>query len=223
MAPLRIFISSVSGDFDTERELIRAELAPAYEAYLFENDVAHSTSPKERLKKVLAESEAYVGIHGPRFGSKYESDGSNRSIVEWEFDTARELKRRGLFHFVKKPLKNVEPAQEAFLKRLLGFDGSWTKEWSTADQLVSHIFRALAVYVLEKQSVAEGARRRVLRYKVPILATVYFLALLLLVGAITDRFSTVQTAALAFALVAVLTAADIFFSRRIRADAREDR
>lgn len=106
--PPVVFISSTS-DLAAEREALASMLPPAYAPYLYERDRAGSRSPEDRCREMIEHSDVFVCLLGERFGSLYSFDVGPRSIVEWEFDTARERDHLELMTFQKEPLTNIEP------------------------------------------------------------------------------------------------------------------
>jgi hypothetical protein len=162
--PPLVFVGSVSQDFARERVRIRRALRPAYEAYLYEPDVARDTAPEQHLQDVLAESEVYVGLHGRRYGSPYTGDASGRSIVEWEADVAVS-KGKPVLHFVRVPLTDVEPEQKRFLDRIRGFDVHWCKEFVDSPRsrvLVRMVRAAIEVSFTVRVRQLEDDRLRLL-------------------------------------------------------------
>ena len=157
---LLVFLSSTS-DLKAERDAVT--VPRSMDVYRYELDRARGTTPRDRLRQMLEQSDAFVGLHGARYGSLYPGLEQDMSIVEWEFDTARQLKRVELFPFVKANLPpDVDPHQRTFLSRLESFDhGTWVKKFESPAQLQEQVSSSLldwlAEYFLRVQA-AEGGQ-----------------------------------------------------------------
>src|SRR5215210_6515919 len=127
----RVFISSTS-EFAAERELLKQKIETLpdfrFSAYAYEAEAAGSEPPEVRLRGVLEDSEIFVLILGDTFGSEY--PGSSESIVEWEYQYAKDRKKE-LKGYVKHPAgPNLDPRQAAFVARASGFrSGSWLRRF----------------------------------------------------------------------------------------------
>lgn len=139
-----LFISSTS-DLVEERKAIDSVVGRSFEVYRYEEDTAGRQAPRNRLLKILGSTDVFIGILGARYGSAYPGCESDRSIVEWEFDTARDHPTAEVFAFSKKGiLDEVEPEQKRFLDRLGDFtEGLWLKEFSSVDQLKDEVSKAV--------------------------------------------------------------------------------
>ena len=155
-----VFISSTS-DLAAEREALASKLPPAYAPYLYERDRAGSLSPEDRCREMIEESDVFVCLLGERYGSLYSFDVGPRSIVEWEFDTARERGHLELMTFQKDPLVNIDPGQQAFLGRITRFrTGIWCKRFQSTDQLVREVSESLLLWLNEFHAKVKAARSR---------------------------------------------------------------
>ncbi len=192
-----VFVSSTSRMAE-ERQALRAKLpSSVYELYLYEWDVAGRGSPEQRCREMIERSDVFLGVLGPDYGSLY--PGGNRSIVEWEFDTARDLGKVGIFTFVKKPEpgQTREQAQEAFLARIGGFQsGVWLHLFATPSELIDEARDALAGWLAEVHQQTGRANR-------PLAKRVWAVAIVLALFAIAGlgtilamRGRTLSTAAL---------------------------
>jgi hypothetical protein len=152
-----VFISSVGEDFVEDRKRIRHHLRRTYDAYLYEDQAARPDAPESYLREVIGAARAYVGIHGRRFGSTYEWDSSGRSIVEWEEAVAVEG-GKPVLHFIRKPLVDVEPKQEAFLRRIRDFRGRWCREFRSTRRLLREVRIGLEVHFVERLTELENER-----------------------------------------------------------------
>jgi hypothetical protein len=192
-----VFISSTS-DLSAERRALADELRPVYDLYLFEEDRARGSSPEERCRRQIERCDVFVGILGSRYGSAF--PGSERSIVEWEFDTARAARDDlEIMPFVQRGAESGDdPRQKRFLERLTDFQGGlWCRWFDTSESLVLEARRSLEAWLLEFWS---RMQRRQLESSVRlhrgVLAAVAVLVTLLLVVALTPLRSLVSTTAL---------------------------
>jgi Domain of unknown function (DUF4062) len=172
-----VFVSSTS-KMTTERQELRKRLPSIYELYLYEWDRAGRGSPEERCRAMLEQSDVFVGVLGPDYGSLY--PGQQRSIVEWEFDTARELGKLAIFTFVKSPEpgETREQPQEAFLSRIGGFtSGVWMHFFATPTELAEEARDSLESWLAEVYRETKTANR-------PLAKRVWIVAVLLAILAI---------------------------------------
>jgi hypothetical protein len=157
---LMVFISSTS-DLAAERQALAARLKPSFLPYLYEEDHPASKSPKDRCQEMIEQSDAFVCLLGVRYGSVYSFDVGPRSIVEWEFDTARARGDLALMMFQKEPLANAEPNQQAFIARVSGFGtGIWLKRFKSTDQLVRDVYDSLVQWLVEFRTKVQAIRSR---------------------------------------------------------------
>jgi hypothetical protein len=156
-----VFISSTS-DLADERQALANKLPPAYDPYLFERDRARSQSPEERCREMIEQSDVFVCLLGVNYGSLYSFEvNSPRSIVEWEFDTARSRAEIELMVFRKDPLLKIDQRQQEFLNRVSGFrEGVWLKKFATPDELVRQVGESLLHWLVEFRSKVKAARLR---------------------------------------------------------------
>lgn len=158
-----VFISSTS-DLTEERKALLASLGPLYEPYLYEEDRARRGSPEERCREMIERSHVFVGILGARYGTPFPSD-AERSIVEWEIDTARRCETVEIMAFLKKlpPGAEVDPRQKRLLDEVTRFEsGLWCKFFESTDNLVQLVRSSLEGWLVEfwarmQQRQREGA------------------------------------------------------------------
>ena len=140
-----LFISSTS-DLKEERQALAADLRRLYEPFLYEEFGAGGTSPEDILREKLDKSDVFIGLLGPRYGSPYKPPGDMRSIVEWEFDTARSRGGLEVMPFRKiVPKEQVEPPQLEFINRISAFGqgGMWLKDFDSPQTLVKLVRESL--------------------------------------------------------------------------------
>lgn len=140
-----LFLSSTS-DLQDERSAVENALPASVEAYRYERETARRESPKKRLERVLRRTDVFVAILGRRYGSLYPGDEKERSIVEWEFDTAYENEATEIFTLsrVYEDPDEIDERQRTFIERLGAFDsGVWLKPFETISQLEREFSKAL--------------------------------------------------------------------------------
>jgi hypothetical protein len=145
-----VFISSTS-DLAEERKALLASLGPLYEPYLYEEDRARRGSPEERCREMIESSHVFVGILGSTYGTPFPSD-PQRSIVEWEIDTARQCRDVEIMAFLKRmpPGAEVDPRQKRLLDRVTAFEsGFWCKVFESTESLVQLVRSSLEGWLVE--------------------------------------------------------------------------
>jgi hypothetical protein len=205
-----VFVSSTS-DLEPLRRTIADALRPTFDAYLFEEDRPRGDTPREHCRRVINESEVFLGIVGARYGSCL-GEGDARSICEWEFDTASErdgIEIMMMLSRVEDPTR-IEPEQRRFRDRVSGFGrGVWCRFFHSTQDLVLSVRQALTTWLVEffcqsAEKRAEG-RRWARRFAIP-MAVVAVMALIAAVALNIGFgwFTTVQLlgiCAASFALV----------------------
>lgn len=175
ISKLLVFISSTS-DLREERQALKELIGKygMYEPYLYEDEPARRESPEERCRDMVRRSDIFVGLLGAKYGTPYPPPGDGGSIVEWEFETAREREDLGLMTVMIKrlPETQVEPPQGAFIKRVRDFRATWCKEYSTPLDLGEEVLKSLVQWTGEiaKASIEErqSARGRLQRFLKPL-------------------------------------------------------
>lgn len=155
-----VFISSTS-DLAAERQALAEGLAPLYAPYLYERDRAGRHHPVDRCRQMIEQSDVFVCLLGEQFGSVYTFDVGPRSIVEWEFETARAQRHVELMAFRKEPQAAPDPRQKAFIDRVTGFGtGVWTNAFRTPAELVQAVSASLVKWLVEFRAQVTEARER---------------------------------------------------------------
>jgi hypothetical protein len=195
-----VFVSSTS-DLGAERQALAAELRPVYDVYLFEEDRARGTSPEERCREQIERCHVFVGILGGHYGSPLPDDAKQRSIVEWEFDTAREARRDDLeiMPFVRQGADaGGDPRQTRFLGRLTDFKtGLWCRFFDTPESLVNQARKSLERWLVEFWGQMQQARHRAsVRLQRVLLPAVALLVALLLAVSLTPLRELLSRASL---------------------------
>lgn len=160
-----VFLSSTS-DLAAERAALRDALRPFYELYLYEEDHAGRSAPETAVRERIQQSDVFVAVLGPAYGTSLTESAEPKSIVEWEFDTAVARESLEILTFVKKQSLGslVDPRQQQFVNRVTSFRGGrWCRFFESGTELVSIVRDSLTVWVLRslnrmKQSNLEIAR-----------------------------------------------------------------
>lgn len=192
-----VFISSTS-DLEVERQALAAELRPLYDLYLFEEDRARGKSPEQRCREQIERCDVFLGVLGSRYGASF--PGDERSIVEWEIDTARAARHDlEIMPFVKRPADaEADPRQQRLLQRLTDFQsGLWCRFFDSPESLVLQARRSLESWLVELWGRMQGAQlRSAVRLHRVVLPAVALLVALLLAVALTPLRSLLSTPAL---------------------------
>ena len=144
-----VFLSSTS-DLAPERTALREALRPLYDLYLYEEDHGGRSSPESVVRQRISESDVFVAVLGPAYGTPFEGVGQPKSIVEWEFDTALERESLEILTFVKKSSSgtDVDPRQHQFVTRVTNFrDGRWCRFFESGNELVTIVRDSLTIWL----------------------------------------------------------------------------
>jgi hypothetical protein len=110
-------------------------------------------SPQQRCLEMIEQADAFVGILGTDYGSEFPTARNEKSIVEWEFDTAIGLQKPEVLAFIKElaPGEVPDVRQRAFIERISTFSsGLWYKRFSTPAELVDSVRAALQGLLIAK-------------------------------------------------------------------------
>ena len=120
MKPLRIFISSVQGEFAEERAALRdyvhgdALMRQFFEVFLFEDAPASDRHPGDLYLDEVERSDIYVGLFGSGYGTE---DKEGVSPTEREFDRATSLGIHRLVFLKGVKEEDRHPKMRALLLR----------------------------------------------------------------------------------------------------------
>lgn len=183
-----VFISSTS-DLTDERSSVGSALRPHCEPYLYEEDRGGRESPRARCARKIGESDLFLVLLGPNFGSPLPEDAEQRSIVEWEVDTAMSRADLEIMPFLRRDLDRAvtDPRQRRVLAKVRDFrSGLWCKFFSSSQDLVAIVRDSMIGWLVEEwpRIWARRTRRREGRIVPRIALTVALVAALgaLLVG-----------------------------------------
>ena len=125
---LKIFISSVQGEFAKERVLLAkyiredALLGDFFEVFLFEEQPAKNRPAKSVYLEEVAACDVYLGLFGSKYGSR---DEYGVSPTEREYDRATELHKTRLA-FVKNSARR-EKKEETFIRGKIDTEGTQSR------------------------------------------------------------------------------------------------
>ena len=145
----RIFISSTS-DLEDERLALNADLLPHFEPYLYERDRARGKSPEDHCQRMIDQSDVFILLLGQSYGTPIPNE--NRSIVEWEFDTASNRADLELLAFVRQMalFKINDVRQKQLIERVTTFRGGiWCNYYTSSQDLVVKVKDSLMQWLVE--------------------------------------------------------------------------
>ena len=157
MNPLRIFISSVQGEFAEERAALRDYvqgdllMRRFFEVFLFEDVPASDRRPDQIYLDEVERCNIYVGLFGADYGSE---DGEGMSPTEREFNQATAVGSHRLI-FVKGAGDDVRhPKMQALIRKAQA--GLIRKRFNTTAALVTGLYAALVEYLEGKDLIRWG-------------------------------------------------------------------
>ena len=156
MNPLRIFISSVQGEFAEERaalrDYIRADvlIRRFFDVFLFEDVPASDQRPDQLYLDEVERCDIYVGLFGIHYGSE---DEEGVSPTEREFDHATAAGAHRLV-FLKEVGNARHPKMQALVHKAEA--GLIRKRFNTLAELVAGLYAALVEYLDTKELIRWG-------------------------------------------------------------------
>ena len=156
MTTLRIFISSVQGEFAEERAILRDYVRSDrlirrfFEVFLFEDTPASDRRPDQLYLDEVERCDVYVGLFGFDYGNE---DEEGVSPTEREFDRATATGVHRLV-FVKGTGSARHPKMRALIGRAQA--GLIRKRFNTAAELVAGLYAALVEYLEGKDLIRWG-------------------------------------------------------------------
>ena len=152
MTPIRIFISSVQREFAEERAMLSsyirgdALLGKFFEAFVFEESPAQSTSAQSVYLEQVERADIYLGIFGSEYGNV---DSCGISPTEREYDKAAELNKTRLV-FIRKTSKRdlretalIAKAEKEVVR----------KSFADVNELRTAVYAALIRYLEHKEII----------------------------------------------------------------------
>ena len=154
MKPLRIFISSVQGEFAEERAALRDYvhgdmlMRRFFEVFLFEDVPASDRRPDDLYLEEVERSDIYVGLFGGDYGTE---DKDGVSPTEREFDRATETGTHRLIFLKGVDEKDLNPKMLALIRRAQA--DLIRKRFNTSEELISGFYAALVEYLGAKELI----------------------------------------------------------------------
>ena len=156
MNPLRIFISSVQGEFSEERAALRdyiradALIRRFFEIFLFEDAPASDRRPDQLYLDEVERCDIYVGLFGTDYGNE---DDEGVSPTEREFEHATAVGAHRLI-FVKGVGDSRHPKMQALIHKAQA--GLIRKRFNTLAELVAGLYAALVEYLEGRELIRWG-------------------------------------------------------------------
>ena len=156
MTLLRIFISSVQGEFAEERAILRDYVQSDrlirrfFEVFLFEDAPASDRRPDQLYLDEVERCDIYVGLFGFDYGNE---DEEGVSPTEREFDCATAADVHRLV-FVKGAGDARHPKMQALIHKAQA--GLIRKRFNTTAELVAGLYAALVDYLEVKELIRWG-------------------------------------------------------------------
>ena len=157
MTPIRIFISSVQGEFARQRAALRDYLRGDplmrrfFEVFLFEDAPAADRRPDALYLHEVEHSDIYVGLFGCEYGIE---DREGVSPTEREYRHATALGKHRLI-FLRSASEDTRHRKMAALIRSAE-SGLIRKQFNTAQELVTGLYAALVEYLEVKELIRFG-------------------------------------------------------------------
>lgn len=200
----QVFISSTS-EFAEERKALRQALSsiPDFEfkPFIYEEESARSASPEKHCRAMLDASEIVVLILGSNYGSAF--PGKPMSIVEWEYECAKELQKE-LKGYVRDPAAApLDPRQTDFVTRVRAFrGGSWFRAFGATPQLIANVVQDVKQWRLDswKQFTDTAPERKRWKDRV-VLGSCVAVALATVLGVVGGMFLDVPMEKLGLVLL----------------------
>ena len=148
MNPLRIFVSSVQGEFAEERAALRdyvrgdVLMRQFFEVFLFEDAPASDRQPDELYLNEVERSDIYVGLFGNEYGIE---DDEGVSPTGREFDHATTIGTHRLVFVKGVDDGDRNPKMQALIGKAEA--GLIRKRFNTSEELVAGLYAALVEYL----------------------------------------------------------------------------
>nr|WP_302831416.1 DUF4062 domain-containing protein [uncultured Bacteroides sp.] len=154
MQPIKIFISSVQTEFESERkwlcEYIRRDalLGKFFQPFIFEELPAISKSAQQAYLEAAAVCDIYLGIYGLNYGYEDE-DGISPTEREYDVATANSRYRLIFLKDVERTLQH--PKETIFIAKVE--QSVVRKKYLSYEELRSAVYAALIRYLEEKEII----------------------------------------------------------------------
>jgi hypothetical protein len=164
----QVFISSTS-EFAAERRKLATAIDSMedmdFKAYIYEDERPPGTSPEKQCATQMRASELVVLLVGSSFGTTFPHRDS--SIVQWEYEYAKELERP-LHPYVKKlpDVATIDPRQAEFIHSLTDFSkGTWSRIFSNETELLDWSVKDVRKWRLDSWKLHENTQSDRRRWK----------------------------------------------------------
>ncbi len=154
MNPIRIFISSIQGEFEKERELLRdylrrdAMMRRFFDVFLFEDVPVLDRRPEQLYLNEVEQTDIYLGLLGGEYGTE---DDEGISPTEREFDHATAVGTHRMI-FLKDIDEHVRhPKMQALVTKAQS--GLIRKRFKTPEELIDAVYAALIEYLATKEII----------------------------------------------------------------------
>ena len=154
MKPLKIFISSVQKEFESERKALAqyirndALLGTFFEVFLFEEMAANSHTASQVYLAEVAAAHIYVGLLGIEYGFE---DTQGISPAEHEYDEAKKQLLQKWIYIKGYTDENRHPKELHFIKKV-GNDVS-RKRFETLEDLKKEVYNSCVRYLKQKGKI----------------------------------------------------------------------
>ena len=154
MKKIRIFISSVQGEFAQERQTLHDYLhsdpllGKFFEPFLFELLPATDIQVSQMYLKEVELCDIYLGLLGKDYGFE---DAEGISPTEREFDHATQHHKTRLVFLTGHEPKERHPKEKKFIEKAQSV--LVRKRFLTIDELQSAVYASLVKYLEEKEII----------------------------------------------------------------------
>lgn len=163
----QVFISSTS-EFAAERKALAGAIAAMqdmdFHPYIYEEEALPGTSAEQQCARRLRESELVLLLVGSAFGTCFPK--RDRSIVQWEYEYAKELPRPVHPYLRRAPEASIDPRQKEFITELTDFSrGTWSRFFDSEQQLLEWSMNDLRRWRIDSWQLHKEERSARQRWK----------------------------------------------------------
>lgn len=157
MTPIRIFVSSVQGEFAEERATIRdyvrddVLLRRFFDVFLFEDAPAADRSPDHLYLSEVERSDIYLGLFGKEYGNE---DDAGMSPTEREFDHATQVGSHRLIFVKSVDDRARHPKMQSLISKAQA--SLIRKRFSATAELKAGVYAALVEHLESKEMIRWG-------------------------------------------------------------------
>lgn len=157
MIPIRIFVSSVQGEFAEERATLRdyvrddVLLRRFFDVFLFEDSPAADRSPDHLYLSEVERSDIYLGLFGIEYGNE---DDAGMSPTEREFDHATQVGSHRLIFVKSVDDRARHPKMQALIAKAQA--SLIRKRFNATAELKAGVYAALVEHLETKEMIRWG-------------------------------------------------------------------